>query len=373
MQVVYISNYMNHHQLPLCKELYRELGDNFTFVATQKVSAQRLALGYRDMDGEYPFVKSLQDEKQIEMLCNSCDMLLVGSAPDRCFQGRLFLGKPVIKCSERFFKNGQTWKQLPRNLICALRHIRRYRRKPLYFLCASAYTAADVNAFADYRGRVFRWGYFPETQGQPCGAKKAGSILWAGRYLSWKHPEAVIELGKRLGKDGLTFAAEMLGCGELLGPIQEQIQTSGLAGKISTPGAVPAEQVRSRMGKAQIFLLTSDHTEGWGAVLNEAMAAGCAVVASDAAGATPFLVTHGENGMVFPSGDWEAMYQCVRQLLEDPGMASQLGKKAAETVAGLWSAEEAAHRLLNLIQHILEGKDPNSLYIDGPCSPAEIL
>lgn len=373
MQVVYISNYINHHQLPLCKELFRLLGHDFTFVATQKVPDRRLALGYRDMDGEYPFVKFLQDEKQIEALCNSCDMLLVGSAPDSCFRGRLSQGKPVIKCSERFFKNGRTWKQLPRNLVSALRHIRKYQRKPLYFLCASAYTAADVNAFADYRGRVFRWGYFPETQAKFCQAKRAGSILWAGRYLSWKHPEAVVELGQRLKRDGVIFSAEMLGCGELLESIQGQIQAAGLVDNITTSGAIPAEQVRSRMGNAQIFLLTSDQTEGWGAVLNEAMAAGCAVVASDAAGATPFLVTHEENGMVFPSGDWEAMYQCVRKLLENLELASRLGQKARETVTGLWSAEEAAYRLLNLIQHILEGKDPNSLYIDGPCSPAEIL
>lgn len=373
MRVVYISNYMNHHQLPLCLELYRELGDDFMFLALEKVPAERIAFGYRDMDGEYPFVTSISDPLKIVQFCDDCEMLLVGSAPARFYKNRLSQGKPVIKCSERFFRKGRSWKQILRNLLCALRHIRRYQHKPLYFLCASAYTAGDVNAFADYRGRVFRWGYFPDTHGQPCGPKIANSILWAARFLPLKHPEAMVELGKKLNKDGVRFTATMLGCGELLEFTQRQIKAIGLEDNIHTPGAVPVDQVRGRMGAAQIFLLTSDQNEGWGAVVNEAMAAGCAVVASDGAGATLYLLNHGENGMVFPSGDWEAMHQCVQKLLENPALAFRIGQKAIETVTGLWSAEVAAQRLLCLIQCILDGDDPNSLYIDGPCSPAEIL
>lgn len=49
-----------------------------------------------------------------------------------------------------------------------------------------------------------------------------------------------------------------------------------------------ASEVRSYMEKADIYLFTSDFNEGWGAVLNESMNSGCAVVASHAIGSVPF-------------------------------------------------------------------------------------
>ena len=44
-------------------------------------------------------------------------------------------------------------------------------------------------------------------------------------------------------------------------------------------GALKPADVRKEMERADIFLFTSDYKEGWGAVLNEAMNARCAIVA----------------------------------------------------------------------------------------------
>ncbi len=47
-------------------------------------------------------------------------------------------------------------------------------------------------------------------------------------------------------------------------------------------GAMSPDKVRAYMERADVFLFTSDFNEGWGAVLNESMNSGCAVVASHA-------------------------------------------------------------------------------------------
>ena len=50
MKVVFLSNYLNHHQLPFCLEMYKKYGNDFKFVSTVKINEERLRLGYKDMD-----------------------------------------------------------------------------------------------------------------------------------------------------------------------------------------------------------------------------------------------------------------------------------------------------------------------------------
>ena len=133
------------------------------------------------------------------------------------------------------------------------------------------------------------------------------------------------------------------------------------------------EQVRRCMERSGVFLFTSDRQEGWGAVVNEAMNSGCAVVAGHAAGSVPYLLRDGENGLLYPSGDTQALYRRIRLLLDDPGLQQRLGSAAYRTVTWLWSPEEAARRLLLLAEHILAGEESPVLFEDGPCSPAPLL
>ena len=100
---------------------------------------------------------------------------------------------------------------------------------------------------------------------------------------------------------------------------------------------------------------------------------GCAVVAGDAIGAVPYLVKNGENGCVYPSGDADGLYSCVRRLLEAPETMDQLGRNGYQTVTGYWSAQTAAQRLISLCEALLAGTDANGLFAEGPCSPAPIL
>ena len=69
----------------------------------------------------------------------------------------------------------------------------------------------------------------------------------------------------------------------------------------------------------------------------------------------------------------EKLYAKVKYLLDHPQVCKDMGKKAYETVTGLWNAETAVERLLNLSQSLLQGQKYPQLYESGPCSKAEIL
>lgn len=117
-----------------------------------------------------------------------------------------------------------------------------------------------------------------------------------------------------------------------------------------------------------MFLFTSDRNEGWGAVLNEAMSNGCAVVASDKIGSVPFLVKDRVNGLVFKSEDLDSLTSHVRELLDAPTVCEDYARAAYRTMREEWSPRNAAERLIDLIGAIMAGRLSEYEKSDGPCS-----
>ena len=81
--------------------------------------------------------------------------------------------------------------------------------------------------------------------------------------------------------------------------MQEKIKKEKLDDCVHMLGSMSPEQVRLYMEQSQMFLFTSDRYEGWGAVLNEAMNSGCAVVASHIIGSAPSFVTSDCSHIVY--------------------------------------------------------------------------
>ena len=101
-----------------------------------------------------------------------------------------------------------------------------------------------------------------------------------------------------------------------------------------------------------LFVLPS-RREPWGLVVNEAMNAGCAILASDRVGAALDLVREGVNGAIFPAGSVPALADALARLLADPARLAEMGRQSlaiiqrwsfAEDVAGLRAALAATVR-----------------------------
>ena len=86
MKIAFISNYLNHHQYPFCRELMKQEDVEFRFIATMPIRKERLELGYRDMNQE-PFVvrtyESSESERTAERICRDSDVVIIGSAPEK--------------------------------------------------------------------------------------------------------------------------------------------------------------------------------------------------------------------------------------------------------------------------------------------------
>ena len=84
------------------------------------------------------------------------------------------------------------------------------------------------------------------------------------------------------------------------------------------------------LSETDIFVLPS-YSEGLSNALMEAMASGCACIASDVGG-NRFLIQNGVSGLLFPAGDREALAAHIRRLLEDPSKRESLGKAARKRI-----------------------------------------
>ena len=149
----------------------------------------------------------------------------------------------------------------------------KYRNKELYFLCASSYTARDTRAIFPRPEKKFKWGYFPvvnvhDDAESVLNSKEQGSVVWVGRFLKLKHPEICIELAKRLRDEKIKFNVNMIGLGEMQPELEQMIKDESLEEYVTLLGQMSPEQVKEQMRKSEIFLLTSDRKEGWGAVLS---------------------------------------------------------------------------------------------------------
>lgn len=381
VKLILVSNFLNHHQLPLCEEFLNLLNGSFRFVATQPVSEERLRMGYANYNDLYPFVIRAYDgenEATSQMIFDADIVINAGAPALRAVVKRIWAGKLTFVYAERLLKDGDRILRNPLRLIKYMWLFSRFNRKNLHLLCASSYAAADFSKIGAFPGKKYKWGYFPELPPVSMGdARECSSgsdfpvlnILWAGRLLDWKRPYDAIDLAKLLRSDSLRFHLRIIGDGAEFGGINELIKAEGLDDQVEMLGAKKPDEVKEAMAKADVFLFTSDYREGWGAVLNEAMGCGAAVVASHACGSTNFLIQHGVNGLIYPCGQIDVLYHQVKLLMGDADLRQRLGNAARATVYGEWSAHSAADRFLRLCESVKSGQiDP---FETGPCSIAD--
>jgi glycosyltransferase involved in cell wall biosynthesis len=391
MKVTFVSNYINHHQIPFCNAMYKELKGEFCFIQTMEMEEERVRMGWQEERKVY--VKYTYEEPDLcRKLIAESEVVLFGGCEDETWLvQRLQMSKPTVRYHERIYKTGQ-WKMItPRGLIKKYKDHIRYRHKPVYMLCAGAYVPSDFALIHAYPHKMFRWGYFPETKCYnefELMARKDDrviSILWAGRFLDWKHPEHAVLCADYLRNRGYVFHMDIIGDGDRREYVKELIRSNQLENVVSLLGYRTPKEVRNYMEKANIFLVTSDREEGWGAVVNEAMNSGCAVVANHHIGAAPYLIKHGVNGLIYRDHKPEDLFIQTEKLVKDWVYSRNMGLEAYRTIHSNWNAEQAAKCLLGLMNQLgimtLAPDSVDSFFVlqdtdsvvPPPCSPAPVV
>lgn len=372
MRIVFISNFLNHHQLPLIRSL-QVFFDEVKFISTEKIPDERLQLGYDEMTN-YDFLIDVTDQRSLDIamsICSDFEIAIIGSAPDSFIYSRLTQNKITFRYMERLFKQTDLLAFHPNMLRSILTNHAKFRNKNLYLLCAGHKVKRDFSIYGVYQTKSYKWGYFPEfieyskdmlIRSTDIGALR---LTWIGRFLDWKHPEKIINVARYLKKRNVNFNITMIGTGPLLEDIKIKISKSDLEDSIHTIGALNHKQVRNHLLQSDVFIFTSDRNEGWGAVLNEAMNSACLVIANKSIGSTGYLIEHGVNGLLY--GNDLELFDALAFIIDNPSKRQEMGLKAYETIAEIWNSNVAAKHLYLRSKSLIEKKP---IELIGPGSPA---
>ena len=314
MKIVFISNFINHHQKPFCDEMYRRLGERFIFIQSEPMEEERKSMGWEDNSDTIPYVRYLyENEEDLTDEIMECDVLIAGWTKriDLVIE-RMRKHKLTLRISERIYREGQ-WKRFsPRGLLAKYKEHIRFKDDKVFLLCAGAYTASDFSLIGAYPDKMYRFGYFPETYRynvdkllEMKDSDGKIEIVFAGRFLKLKHPEYMVWLARDILKENEKraqrgepllpeFRIHMIGAGELEHPLRSMVTEYKLLDYVYFYGFLPPKKVRAIMERCHIHVFPSDELEGWGAVVNESMNSACAVVASASAGAVPYLIKQWE-------------------------------------------------------------------------------
>ena len=359
--------------------MQKRLGDDFKFVSTMKIFKWRLDLGFEDLDQKYDFViRSYENEEmynEAKKLALKSDVVIIGSTTDELIEERLKQDKLTFRYRARvfIFPDGffKTIFNKDKMKLFYNRHIRFRKNKNLHMLCANAYGARDFNLLGLYKNKTYKWGYFLENNiydiDNLINEKEKNEkiqIIWVARFIKWKHPEVVVKLAKRLKKQNYNFKIQMLGTGKLEEKIKKQIKNNNLEDVLEIVGQVPSDKVKSYMEKANIFIGTSDSFEGWGAVINESMNAGCAIVASKKMGSVPFLIGNNETGLMYEN--YKDLENKVKLLINDSDLRKKLSKNAYNYITTKWTEELAAENIIKMFNNVI--KEEEVMVKEGPAS-----
>jgi len=372
MKIVFYSIILNHHQVNVADELWNLTNHNYKFVELTKCLDTK---GCSKDFSKRPYLlrawENTESFQKAMELAKTADVCVFSNSQSLVFmKERLKKGLLSFEMNERWLKKGIINLFSPRLIKNKWEYfINNWGKKPLYKLCMGAFVAKDDNFLHTFKNKCYKWGYFTSIKKiQNSKKNKIIKIIWVSRFIKWKHPELAIKMVKNLIISSYAVKLDMYGEGDLKIPMQNLVKKLKLENVITFKGKINNEVLISKMAEYDIALLTSDKQEGWGAVANEFMSQGCALVGSNNVGSIPYLIKEKETGLIFKDRDINSLTEKVKWLIDNPEQRKQIQNNAIELIQNTWSPANAARSFLQLINDLKEGKETSIL--EGPCSKA---
>jgi glycosyltransferase involved in cell wall biosynthesis len=194
-----------------------------------------------------------------------------------------------------------------------------------------------------YRSRLFR--RLPDVI-------RDRQLLFAGRLVSDKGVDVLLEAMALLGEQGLRPHLTVAGDGPDRGPLARLAERLGLSLQVSFVGTKVGEDLVRLMNAHRVVVVPSRYNEPFGIVALEGIACGCVVVGSEGGGLKGAI---GPGGFTFPNGDTEKLASTLARALDvtasepwplTPAIAAHLDSHSSGEVLARYASilERAAKR-----------------------------
>ncbi len=224
--------------------------------------------------------------------------------------------------------------------------------------------ARFVSAITSFgRSQLFRWADssdWPKVKIVRCGLDdsflvgapniKVNSehrrLLCIGRLCEQKGQLLLLKGLKQAIDNGSNVSLVLAGDGNMRREIEHYIQDNQLQQRVTITGWISSEQVKQYLLESDAMILPS-FAEGLPVAIMEAMAIGRPVLTTYIAG-IPELITHNQNGILFPAGDVDAISTAITDFTNMP--QSQLETMVSNAYSSVASKHDISVEATKLAQ-----------------------
>ncbi len=191
----------------------------------------------------------------------------------------------------------------------------------------------------------------------PTMARRADELLFVGRLVEKKGVQTLLEAMPKVLEGHPSVRLSVAGSGPMEAELKQLAAQLHLSDKIDFLGMVAQTQLpvlyqRATLAIFPFIVAKSGDQEGFGLVQVEAMGCECPVITGDLP-AIHDIITHEENGLIFPSGNAQALADSIIKLLDDPELRARLAGEGRKRVVQKFDWEVIAGKYAEIYDNLI--------------------
>jgi len=175
-------------------------------------------------------------------------------------------------------------------------------------------------------------------------------FAFIGRLVLEKGLPVLLLASKKLSQGGHSFRLRIVGDGSERARLEQMSDELGLRDRTEFVGMVPSDAIPGLLAQATAVVMPSVWEDVAPLAASELLMQGQLVIASDIGGLGEIV---DGAGLRFPAGDADALESCMRQVLDNPGLATELRLKARQRGLELFSEKHMLEEHAQLYQSLL--------------------
>lgn len=180
-----------------------------------------------------------------------------------------------------------------------------------------------------------------------------GRILFAGRLYALKGVKDLLQAVSKLSLPDkpMVVLAGSTADRQYVDELKNEASRLNMSQNVDFRGILTTEELLLELSRSTCLVLPS-YQETAPMVIQESMAAGLPVVASDVGG-IPYQITDGQNGLLFPSGDVCKLTDCLNSMLTNDNLRLRFSHASRSQAEKEYRASSVAEQTLDVYKEII--------------------
>lgn len=176
-------------------------------------------------------------------------------------------------------------------------------------------------------------------------------FLYCGQLIERKGVDLLLDAFTRLIDEGMNARLILVGDGPLKERLN-QLGSSAVRQRIEYKGFLSVSELPKAFSEADVFVLPSRH-DGWGVVVNQAIAAAMPVIATENVGSVHDLVIDGQNGHSIDAGSVDALYAAMKKMVAERSLIDAFGMHS-QTLMSVVDVEMAPTHWFDFLERAID-------------------